>query len=249
MLTRATRLVSLPMLALLLAIPASARAFTLESDDSPNCGNDNDTSSSGKPQLPRFTPAAPDSDSVSHFEATRPVSTTASVASPVTAHIAICRASLTLALSPDQTAHLTVSLGKSLPTGQRVSSFIRRFVVTGSRIEIEIEAPEGISPRVGLALPLGTRTELALVRGNLDIGHLLGDSQIAIVKGNATLHLADADFSSLECATIMGGIRDHRPGGSSHGHVLSTWTAHGTGAAKIEFSAVSGDLILLPPVT
>ncbi len=70
------------------------------------------------------------------------------------------------------------------------------------------------------------------------------------MKGNASLHIADADFSTLECATILGGIRDRRPNSNgNHGHMLATWTAHGTGSATIEFSAVSGDLILLPPTT
>ena len=247
MLTRAIRLVSLPMLALLFAISTVAHAAPNE--DTTDCGSGDHAVVSGTPQAPRFTPVARDSDSVSHFEATRPISSTARAQSPVTAHIAVCRGSLSVTPSRDAEAHLTISLSKALPAGQLASSLIRSFVVTDSHIEVEIAAPEEVSPRIGLALPLGTSTELALVRGNLDISHLLGNAQIAIVKGNATLHLADADFSWLECATIMGGIHDRRPGGISHGHVLSTWTAHGTGSAKIEFSAVSGDLILLPPLS
>ncbi len=240
------RLLSLPMLALLLAIPVIA--YAAPNGDSTHCTETEDQSSSDKPALLRFTPDRADTDSTTQFSATRPLSQAPLAAPPhTTAHITLCRASLTITPSSDTSAHLLISLGKPLSSEQLVSTFVRHFVLTGSRLELDIEAPEGASPRVSLALPLGTTTELALVSGDLNISHLLGDSQIAIVKGNATLHLADADFSSLECATIVGGIRDRRPGGNSHGHVLSTWTTHGTGTAKVQVSAVSGDLILLPP--
>ena len=247
MLTRAIRLASLPMLALLLAIPAVAHAAL--DTDSTNCSHDESKGSSGKLTSPQFTPDSSDTNSPSQFTATRSLSGPSSAPSHVTAHIAVCRASLTIKPSSDAEAHLSISLSKPLPSGHLVSTLVHRFVLTESRLELEIDAPEGITPHVSLTLPLGTATELALVRGDLEIGHLLGDSQIAIVKGNATLHLADADFRSLECATIMGGIHDRRPGGSTHGHVLSTWAAQGTGTSKIEFSAVSGDLILLPPAS
>ena len=245
MLTRSIRLVSLPMLALLLAIPAVAHAAP--DTDSTNCSHDE--SPSGKITTPQFTPDSSDTNSPSQFTATRSLSGPSSAPAHVMAHIAVCRASLTVKPSPDADAHLSISLNKPLSSGQLASTFVRRFALVDSRLQIEIDAPEGISPRINLQLPLGTATELALVRGDLEVAHLLGDSQIAIVKGNATLHLADADFRSLECATIMGGIHDRRPGGATHGHVLSIWTARGTGTAKIEFSAVSGDLTLLPPTS
>ncbi len=245
MLPRLIRCLSFSMLTLLLAAPAIAHAAP--ESDSTNCSHDRDTGSSRTLDRPQFAPDPTDANNASHFAATRALSTTSAAPSANAAHIAICGASLTVTPSPDASAHLSISLSKPLPSGQLASSLVRRFALTGSHLDLEIEAPEGLAPRIALTLPSGTRTELALIRGDLDLRHLLGDSQIAIVKGNATLHVADSDFSSLECATIMGGIHDRRPGGSSHGHVLSTWTAHGTGSAKIEFSAVSGDLILLPP--
>ncbi len=247
MLTRAIRLVSLPMLALLLAVPAVAHAAP--DTDSTNCSHDESKGPSAKPTSPPFTSESSDADSPSQFTATRSLSRSQSAPTHVTAHIAVCRASLTVKPSPDADAHLSISIDKPLSSRQLVSTFIRRFALVDSRLELEIDAPDGSAPRVSLMLPLGTTTELALVRGDLEFGHLLGDSQIAIVKGNAILHLADSDFRSLECATIMGGIHDRRPGGATYGHVLSTWTARGTGTAKIEFSAVSGDLILLPPTS
>ena len=245
--TRAIRLVSLPMLALLLAIPAVAHA-TLDTD-SASCSHDESKGPSANPTTPQFAPDSSDTNTSSRFTATRSLLGPSSKPSRVTAHIAVCRASLTVKPSPDTNAHLSISVDKPLSSGQHASTFVRRFALVNSRLELEIDAPEGASPRIDLQLPLGTTTEIALVRGDLEVSHLLGNSQIAIVKGNATLHLADTDFRSLECATIMGGIHDRRPGGSSHGHVLSTWTAQGTGSSKIEFSAVSGDLILLPPAS
>lgn len=247
MLPRALRLVSLPMLALLLAIPAIAHAAPY--NDSSSCSHDESKGPSGKPDLPQFTPNPTDANSTSQFTATRPLSGTSSAQTHVTAHITVCRASLTVAPSSDASAHLSITLSKPLSSGKLASTFVRQFIISDSRLYLEIDAPEGVSPHVSLTLPLGTATEIALVHGDLNFAHLLGDSQIAIVKGNATLHLADADFRSLECAAIMGGIQDRRPGGSSHGHRLSAWTTEGTGTAKIEFSAVSGDLILLPPAS
>ena len=247
MLTRALRLASLPMLALLLAIPAVAHAAP--DTDSTNCSHDESKGPSSQLTATQFTPDPSDTNSPTHFTATRFLSGPSSAPIHVTAHIAVCRASLTVKPSPDADAHLSISLGKPLSSGRLASTLVRRFALTGARLELEIEAPEGTTPHVSILLPRGTATELALVRGDLDVSDVLGDSQIAIVKGNATLHLADADFRSLECATIMGGIHDRRPGGATHGHVLSTWTAQGTGTSKIEFSAVSGDLILLPPAS
>lgn len=254
MLPRALRLISLPMLALLLAIPAHAHAALIDVDDaSTNCGSNEDHDSADQRQAPIFAPLPADDNSLSRFSAVRPVPANADAhPGTIAAHIAVCRASLHLIPSPDAAAHLTLELSKPLPAGALAAHLVRRFAFTTSGahpgLQLEIDAPPGTSPRVELALPLGTSTELALVQGNLELTRLLGNAQIAIVKGNATLHLADSDFKTLECATIMGGIRDRRPGGSSHGHMLSTWTTNGTGTAKIEISAVSGDLILLPPV-
>ena len=247
MLTRALRLVSLPMLGLLLAIPARAHAAAPDADDaSTNCTHEQDKGSQSRADLPPFAPLPADENTVTHFSAARALSAPSPTATTASAHIAICRASVNLAPSPDADVHLSIDLSKPLPGGQLASHLLRRFVMKDGALELEMEAPEGISARVQLALPRGMRSEFALVRGDLEVLHLLGDAQIAIVKGNATLHLADADFATLECATILGGIRDRRPGGSTHGRMLSTWTARGTGTPKIEFSAVSGDLILLP---
>ena len=246
MLTCALRLVSVPMLAVLLAIPALAHAAIL--DDEPTsqaCEQDQKQAPATAP----FAPAATDQNTPTLFSAVRPIPSIDSHTIP-TAHIAICRADFTLTQSADAAAHLTIELSKPLPSGQPASQLVHRFLVTSAGLQLEVDAPKGTSPRIHLALPLGTSTELALVGGNLEVIHLLGNSQIAIVKGNASLHVADVDFATLECATILGGIRDRRPNGSgNHGHMLATWTAHGTGKAKVEFSAVSGDLILLPPIS
>ena len=256
MLPRALRLVSLPMLALLLAIPVRAHAALMDVDDSPtNCSSNEEDSSSNSPQVPLFVPLAGDANTPSHFSAIRPVPSNAESRSvSLSAHLALCRASLHLIPSPDSAAHLTIELSKPLPAGALAAHLVRRFAFTSAGahpgLQLEINAPPGSSPRVEIALPLGTTTELALVHGNFELARLLGDAHIAIVKGNATLHLADSDFKTLECATLMGGIHDRRPNSrSSHGHVLGAWTAQGSGTAKVEFSAVSGDLILLPPVS
>lgn len=243
---------SLPMLALLLAIPAHAHtALVGEDDTSTNCSSPDDRSRASAPQTPLFAPRPSDTNSASHFVADRPVSSAGDAHAVQTpAHIAVCRASLQVIPSPDAAAHLTVELGKPLPAGALAATVVRRFAFTGTGVrpglQLEIDAPKGTAPHVTLALPLGTSMELALIEGNLELTRPLGDAHIAIVKGKATLHLADSDFRSLECSALMGGIRDARPGGKSHGHMLSTWKTSGTGTAMIEVSAVSGDLLLLP---
>ncbi len=240
---RLARLVLLPMLAFLLAIPSLAHAGAFN-EDIANCKDD-----SNSPPPPLFAPGPEDHSTATAFSATRTFPASATTQHPE-AHLAVCRASLTLVPSHDSGAHLAVTLPKPLPSGHPAATVVRRFEVTSSGIELDIDAPTGVSPHVELALPVGTPLDLGIVQGNLEVTRLLGDARIAIVKGNATLHLADSDFATLECATLIGGIRDHRPNGiGSRGHVLSTWTGQGTGSARVKVSAVSGDLILQPPVS
>jgi hypothetical protein len=248
MLTRTLRFILLPMLAALLAIPAIARAAAPDDDSSMHCDSDRESQSPGRAP-PAFVPDSTDGNTASTFSAIRSLTSDASAPSSSSAHISICRATVTLTPSSDGNAHLSIDLSKALPSGQLASSLVHRFLLSDSGLHLEIKAPEGANARIHLALPVGTATEFALVRGDLNVLRLFGNAHIAIVKGNATLHLADADFATLQCAAVLGGIRDRRPGGGSHGHVLSSWTAHGTGAANIQMSAVSGDLILLPPTS
>ena len=239
MLRRLLPVLFLPMLLVPPTTPAMAQ--TGAEDDrasSMNCSHEADHGSA----TARFVPGTADTNSAMTFAAVRPVSGGA-------VHVAVCRAELRVAASPDANAHVTISLKKPLPAGMLAASLVRRMDVADGKLEIEIEAPEGFSPAVAVLVPMGAALELAMVRGNVDVLKLTGDAKVAIVKGTVTLHLADSDFGTIECATVMGGIRDRREHGTgSHGHVLGTWTGHGTGKAKVELSAVSGDLVLLPPM-
>jgi hypothetical protein len=139
-----------------------------------------------------------------------------------------------------------VTLHKELPHGQTVAGYIKRFTVDSKRAQFLLDIPGEYRPQILIELPSPTTIDSALAVGNVTFDTVLGDIQIGIAKGDLLLHTEDDGFKKLEASVAIGGIRDKRPGGHSHGRFATTWIRAGTGAYSVTASIAMGKLILLP---
>ena len=163
------------------------------------------------------------------------------------AQLYVCYADIHL--EPSKAAsglHLLITLPKELPKGTTVGDFVKQLDVTGSDAKIYIKVPRKLHARVLLKVPEQTNFEIGLGRGSVDFTGILGDKQIGVGFGTATVHMRPNEYSQISSGIALGGVKDERLGGKNHGHLTSGFEEKGEGKYKLEVGMAWGHLILLP---
>lgn len=250
----AAHLLLVPMLATVSAVVALAQAPVPSNSDSEygthllgqnfNCG---DLSGKRSPAAEHLMPEPADQSTATTFIGTRPLVSRSNT--PLIAELSLCQGEMLLRRAHSPAVTLTVALRKPLPAGRTVADYIHTLASADGTVKLMVDLPTDTAPHITLDLPEPTTSKIALSHGHLVLNQLLGDTEIAIAKGEVDLHASNDNFSSVQSAAAVGGICDKRPHGfGNHGHMLSSFNGRGIGKYTVRFAAAAGHLNLLPPL-